>query len=98
FFSSRRRHTIFSRDWSSDVCSSDLPTFTFPSIRIFLRKPTRQYVRHFPTPLFTAMVLLLNRLRQCCKRVRQTLWRLVEVFLPTRISTSVLKEMRPSIM
>src|SRR5690606_39488375 len=22
--SSRRRHTIFSRDWSSDVCSSDL--------------------------------------------------------------------------
>src|SRR5690606_40911956 len=23
-FSSRRRHTIFSRDWSSDVCSSDL--------------------------------------------------------------------------
>src|SRR5690606_27400304 len=29
FFSSRRRHTRFSRDWSSDVCSSDLcPVFT----------------------------------------------------------------------
>src|SRR5690606_39737585 len=27
FFSSRRRHTRFSRDWSSDVCSSDLPPF-----------------------------------------------------------------------
>src|SRR5690606_40058067 len=26
FFSSRRRHTRFSRDWSSDVCSSDLDT------------------------------------------------------------------------
>src|SRR5690606_40704116 len=26
FFSSRRRHTRFSRDWSSDVCSSDLET------------------------------------------------------------------------
>src|SRR5690606_40202002 len=26
FFSSRRRHTRFSRDWSSDVCSSDLHT------------------------------------------------------------------------
>src|SRR5690606_39333818 len=25
FLSSRRRHTSFSRDWSSDVCSSDLP-------------------------------------------------------------------------
>src|SRR5205809_1098458 len=24
FFSSRRRHTMCSRDWSSDVCSSDL--------------------------------------------------------------------------
>src|SRR5690606_39639736 len=24
--SSRRRHPRFSRDWSSDVCSSDLPT------------------------------------------------------------------------
>src|SRR5256884_4203268 len=26
FFSSRRRHTRCSRDWSSDVCSSDLLT------------------------------------------------------------------------
>src|SRR5258707_2695181 len=28
FFSSRRRHTRYWRDWSSDVCSSDLPKFT----------------------------------------------------------------------
>src|SRR5438445_7115415 len=27
FFSSRRRHTRYWRDWSSDVCSSDLPWF-----------------------------------------------------------------------
>src|SRR5699024_11451264 len=27
FFSSRRRHTSSKRDWSSDVCSSDLPHF-----------------------------------------------------------------------
>src|SRR3712207_7684934 len=26
FFSSRRRHTRYWRDWSSDVCSSDLGT------------------------------------------------------------------------
>src|SRR5258707_11275193 len=26
FFSSRRRHTRYWRDWSSDVCSSDLKT------------------------------------------------------------------------
>src|SRR5699024_3563977 len=29
FFSSRRRHTISKRDWSSDVCSSDLPFLDF---------------------------------------------------------------------
>src|SRR5690606_41094030 len=33
FFSSRRRHTRFSRDWSSDVCSSDLkPVAKFQSL------------------------------------------------------------------
>src|SRR5690606_39819853 len=31
FLSSRRRHTSFSRDWSSDVCSSDL----FPVIPLY---------------------------------------------------------------
>src|SRR5256884_301861 len=31
FFSSRRRHTRCSRDWSSDVCSSDLPWRGQPS-------------------------------------------------------------------
>src|SRR3712207_6128045 len=29
FFSSRRRHTRYWRDWSSDVCSSDLTVFSF---------------------------------------------------------------------
>src|SRR2546429_6808827 len=31
FFSSRRRHTRCSRDWSSDVCSSDLLGFRMPA-------------------------------------------------------------------
>src|SRR6266550_397944 len=31
FFSSRRRHTRCSRDWSSDVCSSDLAGFAYVS-------------------------------------------------------------------
>src|SRR5207249_5518977 len=35
FFSSRRRHTRSKRDWSSDVCSSDLPkTRAFPKARL----------------------------------------------------------------
>src|SRR5690606_39734134 len=35
FFSSRRRHTRFSRDWSSDVCSSDLDDIEKSTITAF---------------------------------------------------------------
>src|SRR5690625_7553359 len=34
FFSSRRRHTRWPRDWSSDVCSSDLPMSNYDEIRL----------------------------------------------------------------
>src|SRR5690348_17453060 len=37
FFSSRRRHTRWTGDWSSDVCSSDLQQSRFPAtLRLFL--------------------------------------------------------------
>src|ERR1035437_8384183 len=36
FFSSRRRHTRYWRDWSSDVCSSDLHLFLCEA-RLLLR-------------------------------------------------------------
>src|SRR2546429_7331579 len=45
FFSSRRRHTRCSRDWSSDVCSSDLwrlfggPGTMFPNTSPLARQP-----------------------------------------------------------
>src|SRR5690606_40804206 len=42
FFSSRRRHTRFSRDWSSDVCSSDL---------IFCYFYTKSLIMTFPEEL-----------------------------------------------
>src|SRR2546430_13605803 len=32
FFSSRRRHTRFDCDWSSDVCSSDLHAAVHPAV------------------------------------------------------------------
>src|SRR5690625_7643214 len=35
FFSSRRRHTRWPRDWSSDVCSSDLPRRAQPDDRLW---------------------------------------------------------------
>src|SRR2546422_2011209 len=41
FFSSRRRHTRCSRDWSSDVCSSDL----LPRDQVDLRMADAESVR-----------------------------------------------------
>src|SRR5699024_12053121 len=38
FFSSRRRHTRSKRDWSSDVCSSDL-SWTGKAVKHFMRNP-----------------------------------------------------------
>src|SRR2546422_6807368 len=42
FFSSRRRHTRCSRDWSSDVCSSDLsPPPRIPRLACYRLMPSR---------------------------------------------------------
>src|SRR5207249_8268291 len=44
YFSNRRRHTISKRDWSSDVCSSDLAfrkQFHFRKINILLKRSAR---------------------------------------------------------
>src|SRR5690606_40109534 len=39
FFSSRRRHTRFTRDWSSDVCSSDLVEAILASVAALRADP-----------------------------------------------------------
>src|SRR5690606_40137247 len=55
FFSSRRRHTRFSRDWSSDVCSSDLRPCCSIHIRTsdevcyLISTPTLSLNSHFRT-------------------------------------------------
>src|SRR5690606_24588847 len=41
FVSSRRRHTMFSRDWSSDVCSSDLEGELFVIASLFVARRYR---------------------------------------------------------
>src|SRR3989449_2954916 len=41
FFSSRRRHTRCSRDWSSDVCSSDLDPDDWPRVTKAIISPDR---------------------------------------------------------
>src|SRR2546429_3614933 len=57
FFSSRRRHTRCSRDWSSDVCSSDLK-------RVFtlrVREPCACAVVHHDVPLVPAALIVRIR-------------------------------------
>src|SRR2546430_9931967 len=45
FFSSRRRHTRFDCDWSSDVCSSDLDSILGPgqNYYAYLRPGTQKF-------------------------------------------------------
>src|SRR5690349_22399325 len=50
FFSSRRRHTRSLRDWSSDVCSSDLPAEMAERVGD-LRNGLGQPARHAPDRL-----------------------------------------------
>src|SRR5690242_21296304 len=64
FFSSRRRHTRLTCDWSSDVCSSDLPSwmsgaFEFGGITI-------TYNRLWII-VFTMMVFVAQIGRASCK-------------------------------
>src|SRR5207249_5057608 len=53
FFSSRRRHTRSKRDWSSDVCSSDL--FCKPMALLLLQKGATVTICNSRTPDLGAM-------------------------------------------
>src|SRR2546421_10524632 len=46
FFSSRRRHTRSDRDWSSDVCSSDLEETGCEPIRLYNASRVESFYRH----------------------------------------------------
>src|SRR5690606_40184388 len=68
FFSSRRRHTRFSRDWSSDVCSSDLgaePLFGFLNFllrfRDFFSKRSSEFSSITSTDTFLVSVMSFAR-------------------------------------
>src|SRR3712207_6960674 len=47
FFSSRRRHTRYWRDWSSDVCSSDLVDVTGAEVAVLVAVPLMTLVLTF---------------------------------------------------
>src|SRR5690606_33909528 len=68
FFSSRRRHTRFSRDWSSDVCSSDLASSPRPADA---RRTATGAVLCIPSPPHATMACFFSRPRRA-RNPRQT--------------------------
>src|SRR5207249_7320338 len=60
FFSSRRRHTRSKRDWSSDVCSSDLLTPAWPWLHDYLTGTAArvELLRLIQPTLFVSLVLV----------------------------------------
>src|SRR5216683_6543919 len=54
FFSSRRRHTRSDRDWSSDVCSSDLQCLEGRLELLAARREVKQGRRHWRRRFLTA--------------------------------------------
>src|SRR5439155_15939722 len=55
FFSSRRRHTRWPRDWSSDVCSSDLLNMISESLAQIMFKFTNYVMLFAPIGVGAAM-------------------------------------------
>src|SRR3712207_6880673 len=73
FFSSRRRHTRYWRDWSSDVCSSDLTPNACAAkgnvVDLELNLPHRAYTRDALGPCHPSPS---TRLRMTSVAVRRT--------------------------
>src|SRR2546430_5164316 len=63
FFSSRRRHTRFDCDWSSDVCSSDLP---------FAPRPLRRTPFHVRATTFFRSTTPPDGKRKLCAKASAT--------------------------
>src|SRR2546429_3030844 len=73
FFSSRRRHTRCSRDWSSDVCSSDL---LFPNVEAPVGHDSDFYSVYFSRGVLLEAQLIARELAE----TREPIHTLVQVF------------------
>src|SRR6266852_9892126 len=87
FFSSRRRHTICYRDWSSDVCSSDLA-----EVRLDLRWSLPREVLDRVEALRLSDVLATERADKHVSRLLQTAQRVdVAVDVQRRVAHRVIE-------
>src|SRR2546430_13060993 len=63
FFSSRRRHTRFDCDWSSDVCSSDLTSWRSPGAILDAQPAQAAYEVSRTSVCVCSAIAVLRRLR-----------------------------------
>src|SRR2546430_6988262 len=88
FFSSRRRHTRFDCDWSSDVCSSDLLRFREPATDLF-RTETELWSRRLLYRIVTSIPVVrsvLDRpIEEEARRHVVELFRRVRISEPTKV-------------
>src|SRR6266704_2286909 len=75
FFSSRRRHTRSKRDWSSDVCSSDLGGIP---MEVRFRR------RHREKPKLITLCDVSDSVRNASRFMLQLVWSLQECFSRVR--------------
>src|SRR5206468_8253708 len=74
FFSSRRRHTRSDRDWSSDVCSSDLKENPGLLLMLFFLSTFDVHWRDWRALLRRKRLLRLVRKRQKMRVLRMKCW------------------------
>src|SRR2546430_6620553 len=60
FFSSRRRHTRFDCDWSSDVCSSDLNVLAISGMPLAFWSRTNELNVHFSVGVYAEVPVFLS--------------------------------------
>src|SRR5690606_40247167 len=98
FFSSRRRHTRFSRDWSSDVCSSDLPHGMYQDRYRRPPEPTRDAVASFAPAVILrrrsqrGLVDVFRKIEAQLEQSRRVLDGLLPLFDPDFVPTVTLDQ------
>src|SRR5207247_3348922 len=94
FFASRRRHTRSTRDWSSDVCSSDLRMYDLAVKAIDALSVSRENPE--PMPVLKAIAQVVNDDQVKAQVERDRLAAILEKIgrasCRDRVSTSVVEE------
>src|SRR5690606_40886330 len=89
FFSSRRRHTRFSRDWSSDVCSSDLVDQVTRSLAT-IADGGGDLTRRLPTDSQNEIAALAHNFNRVMEHIASIIRNVVQVNDKVRINVNTM--------